>query len=286
MESALQHIRHRLNGSFIPSEASFLARLILREAGGISDVDMTGCKFSDLSDAVVQKIEKIVSRLLNHEPYQYILGKTEFYGLPFHVTPDVLIPRPETEELVEWVLSENSLPRLRILDVGTGSGCIAVTLAKKNSTAEVQAWDVSEKALEVARHNAALNAVDVQFVRKNVLLSLDEAVIFDVIVSNPPYVLESEKGTMEQNVLAHEPHLALFVPNDDPLLFYERIADLAAAKLSPGGKLYFEINRSKGAEIAKMLSQIGFENIELRKDISGNERMVRAQKTKNHEQTR
>ena len=270
MENSAQYIQNELKDVFSKSEISTLVRLILSEVGDISFAN-------DLSGAQ-QKIENIVRRLRKNEPIQYILGKTEFYGLPFFVTPDVLIPRPETEELVEWILSENTENELSVLDIGTGSGCIPVALAKKMLDADVFAWDISEKALEIATKNAEQNAVNVHFAQQDIFAPFPEQAVFDIIVSNPPYVPEIEKGTMEENVLDFEPHIALFVPNENPLLFYERIAEIAIKLLKTNGKLYFETNRSKATAVSAMLQEKGFSEIEVRKDISGNERMVRAKR--------
>ena len=189
----------------------------------------------------------------------------------------MLIPRPETEELVQWVLESAENKPMKILDIGTGSGCIAVTLAKKLPSAEVHAWDISEDALKVARRNAERNGVKVIFSKRDMLLEPVSDEKFDIIVSNPPYVTEVEKTEMQENVLNFEPHLALFVPDDNALVFYEKIADFALTNLNKGGQLFFEINRAKGADIARLLEEKGFKNIELRKDISGNERMVMAE---------
>jgi release factor glutamine methyltransferase len=278
LENSAQYIQNELNDIFSKSEIPYLMRLILSDVGNVSFADITSGKISHLSDTDSQKIEDIVVRLKKNEPIQYILGTTEFYGLTLSVTPDVLIPRPETEELVEWILLENDENRLSILDIGTGSGCIPVALAKKMPNANVFAWDISEKALEVASGNAKRNNVNVCFSKQDVFASFSSEIVYDIIVSNPPYVLENEKNKMENNVLDFEPHIALFVPNNNPLLFYERIADIAIESLTSNGKLYFEINREKGDTIVEMLQQKGFTDIELRKDISGNERMIRAKK--------
>jgi release factor glutamine methyltransferase len=278
MKNPAQYIQNQLSDIFSKSEISYLSRLILSDACNVSFTDITSVKMSDLSDTDGQKVKDMIIRLKKNEPIQYILGTTEFYGLPFRVTPDVLIPRPETEELVAWILSENTENRLSILDIGTGSGCISVSLAKNRPDADVFAWDISEKAIAIAAENAKQNNVRVHFSEQNVFASYLSGMVFDLIVSNPPYVLENEKNTMEENVLDFEPHIALFVPDENPLLFYERIACIAASCLKPNGKLYFEINREKGGAIAEMLQQKGFTDIELRKDISGNQRMVRAKK--------
>lgn len=274
IQHTLQNTLQELEGLYSKPEISVLTRLILEE--------VCAHKNTHLSGSERRKAEDIVHRLKSGEPIQYILGKTEFYGMPFAVTPDVLIPRPETEELVEWILAENKSEGHSVLDIGTGSGCIAVVLAKKMPGSHVYAWDISERAVKVASENAFLNGVDIAFSVRDIFLPVDIHTAFDVIVSNPPYVTESEKVTMEANVLGFEPHQALFVPDDHGLIFYERIADVALALLRHNGELYFEINREKGVEVCNMLRDKGFVLIELRKDISGNDRMVRAVKPEEH----
>lgn len=220
----------------------------------------------------------ILEKLKIQIPIQYILGTTHFYGLEFMVDENVLIPRPETEELVDWIVKLNSKiskkKNLRILDIGTGSGCIAISLAKNIPNSEVFAIDVSEMALAVAEKNALLNTVCVTFLHKNILetTSLDQK--FDIIVSNPPYVRNLEKAEIKPNVLDNEPHLALFVADDDALIFYKKIAELAAANLNPNGQLFFEINQYLGKETLDLLESLGLKNRELRKDIYGNDRMI------------
>ena len=220
----------------------------------------------------------ILEKLQLEIPIQYILGTTHFYGLEFNVNENVLIPRPETEELVEWIISSavNMLKftNLKILDIGTGSGCIAISLAKNISDAQVFAIDISEKALATAKENADLNKVAVAFIQKNILETNDLEQQFDIIVSNPPYVRNLEKAEIKSNVLANEPHLALFVEDNDALIFYRKIAELATKNLSPEGKLFFEINQYLGKETVELLEKMHFKNIELRKDIYGNDRMI------------
>ena len=277
MQNPKYFIKSELKDLYSPDEISSLTRLILEKEFAIPFADILACKFNHLSDAEMQKLTEIVGKLKNSEPIQYILGETDFFGLAFYVNGSVLIPRPETEELVQWVLESAENKLMKILDIGTGSGCIAVTLAKKLPSAEVHAWDISEDALEVARKNAERNGVKVIFVKRDMLLEPVSDEKFDIIVSNPPYVTEVEKTEMQENVLNFEPHLALFVPDDNALVFYEKIADFALTNLNKDGKLFFEINRAKGADIAHLLEEKGFTNIELRKDISGNERMVMAE---------
>ena len=217
------------------------------------------------------KIKKIVRDLKKQKPLQYILGETEFYGMKFKMNEHTLIPRPETEELVGWILKEEFSSAL---DIGTGSGCIAITLAK-NTNAKITAIDVSEDALQVAKENARINEVEINFLQQDILETTSLPKV-DVIVSNPPYVLESEKQKMKTTVLQYEPHLALFTPDKEPLLFYKKIGNLSAKSLNCGGKLFFEINEQYGAEISEMLSKIGFVDIALKKDINDKDRMIKA----------
>lgn len=222
--------------------------------------------------------ESVVSELKKEKPIQYILGVTEFYGLSFLVNENTLIPRPETEELVDLILNDvkiESFKDLRVLDIGTGSGCIAVSLAKNLPDAEVSAIDVSEKALATARKNAEINEVNVRFILKNILETDDLEEQFDVIVSNPPYVRMLEKAEIKPNVLEYEPHLALFVDDNDALLFYRKIAQLAQKNLTENGKLYFEINQYLGSETVGLLESLDFKEVKLLKDIYGNDRMIR-----------
>ena len=223
--------------------------------------------------------ETIISRLLTYEPIQYILGTTAFFGLEFKVDSNVLIPRPETEELVAWILKQtDSSQSIKILDIGTGSGCIAISLAKHLPNAEIYALDVSPKALEIAELNAQQNAVKLNMIQANVLEWKPTDLSFDLIVSNPPYVRESEKERMAPNVLEHEPHLALFVENDNPLVFYRAIVELGKQTLKKQGQLYFEINEYLGKETQALFSSDTFEDVQLKSDIFGKHRMICAQK--------
>ena len=220
----------------------------------------------------------ILEELKLEIPIQYILGTTHFYGLEFNVNENVLIPRPETEELVEWIISSAvNIPKyknIKILDIGTGSGCIAISLAKNIPNAQVSAIDISDKALATAKENANLNQVAVAFIQRNILETNNLEQQFDIIVSNPPYVRNLEKVEIKPNVLANEPHLALFVEDNDALIFYRKIAELAIKNLTPEGKLFFEINQYLGKETVELLENMHFKNIELRKDIYGNDRMI------------
>ena len=223
--------------------------------------------------------ETLISRLLTYEPIQYILGTTSFFGLEFKVDTNVLIPRPETEELVAWILKEaDSSQPLKILDIGTGSGCIAVSLAKHFPNADVYALDVSPAALEMAQYNGQQNGVQLNGIQANVLEWENTELQFDIIVSNPPYVRESEKERMAPNVLEHEPHLALFVENNNPLVFYQAIVALSKQALKKQGLLYFEINEYLGEETKALFSSDDFENVQLKTDVFGKNRMMRASK--------
>lgn len=254
-----------------------MSRIVCCEMLGQDTVEYYLGKGMDLSSNEERHLESILLRLSKFEPIQYIQGHAHFMGRTFDVEPGVLIPRPETEELVELIIGENTTTT-RILDIGTGSGCIAVSLAKALPDATVEGWDVSEQALRVARHNSRRMQANVLFKQRDVLTHTptpDER--YDLMISNPPYVTEAEKTSMERNVLDWEPPLALFVPDDDPLLFYRRIATLGQTMLQPGGKLYFEINRAFGRAIVELLKEKGYSRIRLLKDLSGNDRFITAQ---------
>jgi|SouAtlMetagenome_1021521.scaffolds.fasta_scaffold53480_1 release factor glutamine methyltransferase len=226
-------------------------------------------------------LKNIVKRLQKEEPVQYILGNTEFYGLPFLVNKNTLIPRTETEELVAWVLDEikvlanNKITEPSILDIGTGTGCIPISLAKNLTSLNISAIDISTEALLIAKQNAILNKVTIEFIELDILNTESLPQEYDVIISNPPYVRELEKEEIKNNVLENEPHLALFVEDENPLIFYNKIADLAKQQLSKNGMLFFEINQYLGKETVNMLVKKGFKNIQLKKDLFGNDRMIK-----------
>ena len=221
--------------------------------------------------------QKAFHSLKNHIPIQYIIGEAEFYGLTFNVNNNVLIPRPETEELVNWILKDcKNIQDIKILDIGTGSGCIAISLAKNLPNAEVFAIDISSEAIKTAELNAQLNKVTVHFMEADILSLNELPQKFDIIVSNPPYVREQEKEQMQQNVLDNEPHIALFVKDENPLLFYNKISDLSKSHLTLNGSLYFEINQYLGLKTVDLLKSKGFKNIELRKDLYEVDRIVKA----------
>ena len=234
----------------------------------------------EVSETDLETWNTIISELKTEKPIQYITGEAWFYGYRFEVNENTLIPRPETEELIEWIVEESKNLKiqqpnnLNILDIGTGSGCIPISLKKELPNAEVFTIDVSEKALEIARKNAVDNEVEVNFMLKNILETDSLVEKYDVIVSNPPYVRNLEKQEIKKNVLDYEPHLALFVEDTDALLFYRKIAQLALSGLAPNGKLFFEINQYLGKETIELLENLGFKNIELRKDFVGNDRMI------------
>ncbi|WP_010662036.1 peptide chain release factor N(5)-glutamine methyltransferase [Marinilabilia salmonicolor] len=278
VKEIIRQFREELSQFYNVHEAFQFVWLIFDHLHGWTKTDMLLREDTKLTDSDHLFVQNVLERLKNHEPIQYIIGETEFFGLSFDVNPSVLIPRPETEELVEWILESVTADKsLRILDIGTGSGCIAVSLARHLPGATVTAWDVSSDALMVAENNARKNKAVVSFVQKDVLkITPDEMEQYDIIVSNPPYVRELEKDMMKENVLNHEPQLALFVEDHDPLVFYRHITRLATESLLPDGLLFFEINRDMGRETMELLADNGFRETELRKDLSGNFRMLKA----------
>ena len=266
--------------------------IILEKLHSLKRIDLALNPQTVMDGVHLKQWKNIVSELKKQRPIQYILGETEFYGLRFLVNENTLIPRPETEELVELIIESTNYElrntKLKVLDIGTGSGCIAISLAKHLTTSEVFAIDVSEKALAVAKKNSELNDVKVNYINVDILKinDLNElathnpqlATQFDVIVSNPPYVRNLEKSEIKPNVLEYEPHLALFVEDTDALLFYRKIAELANKNLNPNGKLYFEINQYLGNETVELVESFGFKNVKLIKDIYGNDRMISCEK--------
>lgn len=237
----------------------------------------------DLTTTQPERWQAAFQALQQFEPIQYIIGTTFFYDLQFEVTPATLIPRPETEELVAWILNDAPNCTSAILDIGTGTGCIPIAIAKNRPKASVAAIDISSEALAIAQRNAKYNAVNVQFMHENALDSTAMATrfnnqFFDIIVSNPPYVRQLEKHEIQPNVLKHEPHLALFVEDEDALLFYRHIGQFALNHLKKGGKLYFEINQYLGVETKQLMEQLGFTSVILRKDLFGNDRMLRCER--------
>lgn len=278
MNPIVYYIKQTLQGYYPDSEIVSMAKLLLTQVFGMSVIELYAGKDNSFSANEQKRLSDILIRLQKYEPIQYIIGTEYFYGLSFEVNKNVLIPRPETEELVDLIVQENKNRKVRVLDVGTGSGCIAISLAKNLERAEVTSWDISEGALQVAARNCRRNRVEVRLERKDVLQFSPSGEQFDIIVSNPPYITEKEKMDMDANVLDWEPGTALFVPDDNPLLFYRKIAGVGMSMLTPEGRLYFEINRAYGKQTVDMLAGLGYRNIELRKDISQNDRMIRAER--------
>lgn len=278
MKSVLAYIHNRLDSVYSAEEIREFARWMMEEVCHIPPYRLLVAD-DVLPDIQRQEICRIVDRLAKQEPIQYILGYTEFCGLPFGLTPDVLIPRPETAELVHRVEADYKGKSASILDIGTGSGCIGISLAVLLPDAQVSALDISEEALRVARKNAERNHVQIHFIRQDIrAASASDALSqYDCIVSNPPYIANREKKEMDRNVLDYEPHLALFVPDDDPLCFYRRIAQLSRLHLRKGGNLYFEINALYGKEILHLLEQENYKNMELIRDFYGKDRIIKAQ---------
>jgi release factor glutamine methyltransferase len=258
--------------------------IIMEKLHGLKRIDLALNPGTVMDGTHLKQWKHILSDLKIQKPIQYILGETEFFGLRFEVNENTLIPRPETEELVELIITEEGIGnreegKVRILDIGTGSGCIAISLAKNIPNAEVFAVDVSEKALATAKKNALLNEVEINFIQADILkvenLTFDlRLATFDLVVSNPPYVRNLEKSEIKPNVLEYEPHLALFVEDTDALLFYRIIAELAKKNLSLNGKLYFEINQYLGKETVELVESFGFKNVKLIKDVYNNDRML------------
>jgi release factor glutamine methyltransferase len=265
-------------------EAGSLAWLSICHVCKFNRSEYLNLKNTEIPTDQYESLLNILKALKTGKPLQYVIGETEFYGLTFKVNPSVLIPRPETEELVEWILSDVrkskiSSEGIKIIDIGTGSGCIPISLKINLPDAKLYAVDVSTEALDVSRQNSTLNNVAIHFIQDDILNPISEELKnekFGIIVSNPPYVLDAEKPKMLPNVLDHEPHLALFVPDDDPLIFYKAIADFAIKNSDINVALYLEINENLGEETVTLLKHMGFKNIELRQDLSGKDRMIRS----------
>jgi release factor glutamine methyltransferase len=276
--------RKELANRYVTKEIDSLCTIAIAEVAGTSSAKIKAFPELELPEEHLKSINHILSELKTGKPIQYILGHTEFYGLTFKVNPSVLIPRPETEELVEWMIgagreAQGGWQQHRILDIGTGSGCIAISLKKNLPKFSVSAVDISPEALKTAKENAELNNVEVEFTQADILdysRHAPSAARYSIIVSNPPYVTLDDKKQMHTNVTSFEPDTALFVPENDPLIFYKAIADFAAKNLEKGGLLFFEINENYGEQIVELINSKSFKNIELRKDMSGRDRMIKA----------
>ncbi|HEY8914887.1 MAG TPA: peptide chain release factor N(5)-glutamine methyltransferase [Chitinophaga sp.] len=289
IQAAFTYIINTIAPIYEPREAANIAHIVVEHITGLNKLDRIVYKDRNLDPGQQNRLEEAVAALLQHQPVQYVTGTAWFYGMELLVNRNVLIPRPETEELVEWIVNDVQMGKysnmqmgtkdLQLLDIGTGSGCIPLALKQALPAAGVWGIDVSDGALTLAKANAAKQQLDVHFTQVNVL---DEAAtaalpMFNIIVSNPPYIKQSERLGMQQQVLDYEPSLALFVPDEDALLFYRRIVQLAGSKLSKGGALYFEINEALGSEVVSLMEKEGFANVQLRQDIFGKDRMVKGE---------
>ena len=279
MQASIKYIRKELEGLYPPQEIDSFIRLIFYHLKQYSSTDLVLKREETLEETYQQQIKTIVKRLKDFEPIQYILRQTEFYELSFKLTPDVLIPRPETEELVDWILKSKAFDSPSILDVGTGSGCIPISLKKNWPQSRVMGCDISQAALDVAKINAGMNQVEIAFFHLDILNPVlpDSFHKIDILVSNPPYITDNEKHLMHPNVLLFEPKQALFVPDNDPLLFYKALIDFAKNHLTNGGQVFWEINEAFGEDCVRLLKENGFSSVNLRKDINGKNRMIFAE---------
>ena len=275
LKEAIEQLRNGLAGVAEPQEVQAMIRIICEDIFNYDPVDVALRQESELPEFAQERITDLIARMRRHEPLQYIIGWARFHGHKFKVTPTVLIPRPETEQLVDLIVNENPASDLRVLDMGTGSGCIAISLARALKFASVDALDVSRDALAVARENAAALKVKVRFFESDMLLP-QPAATYDIIVSNPPYICWSERESMERNVKDYEPGQALFVPDNDPLMFYKAIAPYAQQSLERGGRLYLEINQRFGNEVKRLLEDHGFEDVRIIQDSFGKVRFAAA----------
>ncbi len=275
LKQAIEQLKDGLAGVAEPREVQAMIRIICEDIFNYDQVDVALRQESELPEFAPQRIADIIARLRRHEPLQYIVGSARFHGHKFRVTPATLIPRPETEQLVDLIVDENPESDLRVLDMGTGSGCIAISLARALKFAQVDALDISRDALEVARANAASLKVRVRFFESDMLAPQPPA-RYDIIVSNPPYVCWSERDAMDRNVKDYEPGQALFVPDSDPLMYYKAIAPYAAQSLERGGHLYLEINQRFGNEVKQLLESAGMDGVRIIEDSYGKVRFAAA----------
>ncbi len=271
---------NKLSKVYGEREARSITKIVFEKILEINSLKLSLERFRILTSQQTEQLHEILQRLATQEPVQYVLEEADFAGLKFKVNKHVLIPRPETEELVAWVNDECRISNTEyeMLDIGTGSGCIAVAIAKKNPLAIIEATDISEAALQVAEENNRFHGTGVKFFKHDILTEKLIERKYDVIISNPPYIGENEKQLMAVNVLSYEPHPALFATGDDTLIFYRKISEQAILALKPGGKLFFEINEARGNEVVELLKTSGLIQIELRKDLSGKDRMVKGEK--------
>lgn len=285
MRTFYNKLNQSLGDLYPKSEIRIFGNLILKKITDLSLARILADKDMVLSPEQSEEADQIIERLTNYEPIHYVLGETEFFNLKFKVNPDVLIPRPETEELVEWVSddlkfvesrSDSAEQNMKILDIGTGCGCIPVALKKHHPKAQISAMDVSAEALVVAKENGVLNQTDVGFFQDDILNPKADERKWNIIVSNPPYIPLDEKVDIDKQVKSYEPHVALFSPTEEPLLFYHSIAKYALQHLEPDGKIYLETHKNLSRDVAMLLGEYGFKDVVIRTDISGNERMVRA----------
>lgn len=274
VNDSVRYIRENLAPVHGRREANAMIRLIFYALKGWDATDILVRSDEELSPYMMDKINGILERLKKHEPLQYILGEAYFYGLRFRIVPGVLIPRQDSETIIDMIAKDNGKSDLRVLDIATGSGCIAIALARTLEFPQVSAVDISPRAISLARENAEALKVKVDFIRADIFSWQPDPLSLDIIVSNPPYVDESEKADMEPNVRDYEPAEALFVPDDNPLVFYRRISAIAREALAPGGKLYLEINPRHADDIARLLSADGFSDVEISIDIHGSKRFA------------
>ena len=280
IRAVIKYFKDQLCNIYPADEIQSFIWLSFRHYLNISPTDLVLKQDENISESELLKFHFVVKDLKKHKPIQYILGETEFYGLKIKVNPSVLIPRPETEELVDWIIKDASAEKeeLNIIDICTGSGCIAIALQKHLPHSKIKAVDISESTLETAKNNAVTNQAEIFFSQENALSELKNENKYDIIVSNPPYVTEKEKQFMHENVIKYEPHISLFVEDHDALKFYKSIASWALHHLTEKGKLYFEINESKGNELIALLQYLGYKKIEIRKDLNNKYRMICCQK--------
>jgi release factor glutamine methyltransferase len=278
MRATIQYIKEELQGTWPENEIKEFIKLIFWEIKNYSFTDLYLKQDELLTGEERDRVYAMVSRLKKSEPIQYVVGKTEFYGLLLHISAGVLIPRPETEEMAQWIISEQKSPPGVILDIGTGSGCLALALKKAFPSSTVLGYDISEKSIHLARKNSLHNSLDIGFFQSDIFRWRESRdwLKSDIVVSNPPYVTEFDKIHLRKNVIDFEPSEALFVPDPDPLLYYRHIAEFSAAWLNKEGRVYFEVNELYGNDVVRLLANLGFSGIELRKDFRGKDRMVRA----------